>query len=212
MRRLPTVRTRCISGCRTSTRGIARRISRWKNSPHHGRLHTHGECAGTWPSTRWCFPANSTRRPNTWRGVVEAGVDAVIVQDLGIANLLARMAPGLAVHGSTQMTLTEWRGVEFLSVASASSGVILARELSLDEIGRIRQHTDLPLEVFVHGALCVAYSGQCLTSESFGGRSATGASARKPVGNRMNCWSTASRATSVTRRTCSARRTWRRTT
>lgn len=103
--------------------------------------------------------------------IAEAGTDAVIVQDLGLARLIARLAPGLPVHGSTQMTLTEPRGIEFVRRLGVER-VILARELSLADIARVREQTDLPVEVFVHGALCVAYSGQCLTSEALGGRSA----------------------------------------
>src|SRR5690348_4537475 len=105
------------------------------------------------------------------RAIASAGVDAVIVQDLGVAQLIGRMCPGLHVHGSTQMTLTEPMGIEFVRRLGVRR-VILARELSLHDIRRIRQATDMPVEVFVHGALCVAYSGQCLTSESLGGRSA----------------------------------------
>lgn len=104
-------------------------------------------------------------------GIVQAGADAVIVQDLGIARLLRRLARGFAVHGSTQMTLTEARGIEFVRQIGVER-VILARELSLREIERITEKTPMPVEVFVHGALCVAYSGQCLTSEAIGGRSA----------------------------------------
>ena len=103
--------------------------------------------------------------------IAEAGADAVIVQDFGLARLIARLAPGLPVHGSTQMTLTEPRGIEFVRRLGVER-VILARELSLADIERVRGATDLPVEVFVHGALCVAYSGQCLTSEALGGRSA----------------------------------------
>lgn len=100
-----------------------------------------------------------------------AGADALIVQDLGLARLIRRLAPQLTVHGSTQMTLTDVRGVEFVRRLGIER-VILARELSVKEIRDISAGTDLPLEVFIHGALCVAYSGQCLTSESLGGRSA----------------------------------------
>lgn len=103
--------------------------------------------------------------------IAEAGVDAVIVQDLGVARLIGLMAPSLHVHGSTQMTLTEPRGIEFVRKLGVNR-VVLARELSLDDIKKIVGVTDMPLEVFVHGALCVAYSGQCLTSEALGGRSA----------------------------------------
>ncbi len=103
--------------------------------------------------------------------VAQAGVDAVIVQDLGVAALIHRLAPGLPIHGSTQMTLTEPRGIEFVRKLGVQR-VVLARELSLDEIKRITTATAMPVEVFIHGALCVSYSGQCLTSESLGGRSA----------------------------------------
>ena len=105
------------------------------------------------------------------RAVAEAGADAVIVQDLGLARLIGRMCPGLHVHGSTQMTLTEPLGIDFVRKLGVER-VILARELSTADIRRITQQTDMPVEVFVHGALCVSYSGQCLTSESLGQRSA----------------------------------------
>src|SRR5262245_35413032 len=103
--------------------------------------------------------------------IVAAGADAVIVQDLGLTRLIRQVAPGLPIHGSTQMTLTERRGIEFARRLGVERAIV-ARELSIDEIGRIAQETTMPLEVFVHGALCVAYSGQCLTSEALGGRSA----------------------------------------
>src|SRR5678815_2441502 len=105
------------------------------------------------------------------RAIAAAGADAVIVQDLGLALLIGRMCPGLHVHGSTQMTLTEPLGIEFVKSLGVRR-VILARELSTSDVRRIAGATDMPVEVFVHGALCVAYSGQCLTSESLGGRSA----------------------------------------
>ncbi len=103
--------------------------------------------------------------------LTEAGVDAVLVQDLGLVRLLRAVSPDLAVHASTQMTLTSGeciRAAEELGIER----VVLARELSIDEIREIHNQTSIELEVFVHGALCVAYSGQCLTSESLGGRSA----------------------------------------
>ena len=103
--------------------------------------------------------------------IAAAGVDAVIVQDLGLVRLIRKMAPTLHVHASTQMTLTEPRGIEFVKNLGVER-VVLARELSLDDIRKVTAHTAMPVEVFVHGALCVAYSGQCLTSEALGGRSA----------------------------------------
>jgi putative protease len=106
------------------------------------------------------------------KAIAAAKVDAVIVQDLGLARLLRELVPDLHVHGSTQMTLTEPRGVEFVRRELGVRRVVLARELSAADIGQIAQATETPLEVFIHGALCVAYSGQCLTSEALGGRSA----------------------------------------
>lgn len=103
--------------------------------------------------------------------VAAAGVDAVIVQDLGLVRLIKRLAPTLPVHGSTQMTLTEPRGIAFVTRLGVER-VVLARELSLADIQKVTANTTTPVEVFVHGALCVAYSGQCLTSEALGGRSA----------------------------------------
>jgi putative protease len=105
------------------------------------------------------------------RTCADAGVDAIIVQDLGVVALARAVAPGLEVHASTQMTCSDAASVEFAH-AQGASRVVLARELSLDEIARIRAQTSVELEVFVHGALCVSYSGQCLTSEAIGGRSA----------------------------------------
>ncbi len=105
------------------------------------------------------------------RAIANAGVDAVIVQDLGIARLIHTLVPTLPIHGSTQMTLTEPRGIEFVRKLGVER-IVLARELSIEDIRKIAAGTDMPLEVFIHGAMCVAYSGQCLTSESLGGRSA----------------------------------------
>src|SRR6185295_7768745 len=105
------------------------------------------------------------------RACAAAGVDAVIVQDLGVAKLVRAIAPTLPIHASTQMTCTDASSVELAREAGASR-VILARELSLDDIAKVRAGTDVEVEVFVHGALCISYSGQCLTSEAIGGRSA----------------------------------------
>jgi putative protease len=114
------------------------------------------------------------------RAIIAAGVDAAIVQDVGICRLIRRLSPDFPIHGSTQMTVTNDAGVRFARDLGAEI-VVLARENSLKEIEHIQAaqratlapgESPLPLEVFVHGALCVAYSGQCLTSESLGGRSA----------------------------------------
>ena len=108
--------------------------------------------------------------------IITSGVDAAIVQDVGICRLIRSLSADFPIHTSTQMTVTSAAGVDFARELGANL-VVLARENSLKEIAAIRaaQLTagpSLPLEVFVHGALCVAYSGQCLTSESLGGRSA----------------------------------------
>lgn len=110
------------------------------------------------------------------KAVMAAGVDAAIVQDVGICRLIRHLSPDFPIHASTQMTVTSAAGVEFARALGCQL-VVLARECSLKDISKIKaQLADrgqaLPLEVFVHGALCVAYSGQCLTSEALGGRSA----------------------------------------
>jgi putative protease len=107
-------------------------------------------------------------------------VDAIIIQDLGLARLAHAICPQVEIHASTQMTVTSPEGLAFVETLVPLGRVVLARELSLKEIARFREsvpqtarlHLKTPLEVFVHGALCVAYSGQCLTSEALGQRSA----------------------------------------
>lgn len=110
------------------------------------------------------------------RTVIAAGVDAAIVQDIGLCRLIRELSPDFPIHASTQMTVTSVAGVAFAQDLGCQL-VVLARETSLKEINRIQKRLSdraiaMPLEVFVHGALCVAYSGQCLTSEALGGRSA----------------------------------------
>ena len=107
------------------------------------------------------------------KSVIGAGVDAAIVQDVGICRLIRQLSPDFPIHVSTQMTITSEAGVEFARELGCDL-VVLARECSLKEIEHMvaTPELSLPLEVFVHGALCVAYSGQCLTSEALGGRSA----------------------------------------
>jgi putative protease len=103
--------------------------------------------------------------------IAESGADAVIVQDVGILKLVREIAPSLEIHASTQMSVTNADGVR-LAQSLGASRVTLARELSLDQVRAIRAATGCELEIFVHGALCVAYSGQCFSSEAWGGRSA----------------------------------------
>jgi putative protease len=122
------------------------------------------------------FPKELLEAEQYLRTIITAGVDAVIVQDIGICRLIRHLSPDFPIHASTQMTITSTAGVEFAKSLGCQL-VVLARECSLKEINKIQQQMvdrqiALPLEVFVHGALCVAYSGQCLTSEALGGRSA----------------------------------------
>jgi U32 family peptidase len=119
------------------------------------------------------FENELTEARDYLRSIIAAGVDAAIVQDVGICRLIRELSPDFLIHASTQMTVTSANGVEFARELGCNL-VVLARECSIGEIEKIRAGANLqmPLEVFVHGALCVAYSGQCLTSESLGGRSA----------------------------------------
>lgn len=103
--------------------------------------------------------------------IVSLGPDALIVQDLGLAWLIKSMAPSQVLHASTQMTITNELAINEVADLDFKR-FVLGRECSLSEIKIIRDNTDKELEVFVHGALCVAYSGQCFTSEAIGGRSA----------------------------------------
>jgi len=97
--------------------------------------------------------------------------DAFIIQDIGLARLIKAISPEQEIHASTQMTLASSEAVNMVKDIGFSRAV-LARELSAKQIAQIKSLTGLELEVFIHGALCVSYSGQCLTSENFGGRSA----------------------------------------
>ena len=106
----------------------------------------------------------------------EAGLDAVIVQDLGVFSFIRRNFPDLDIHASTQMTVTGPEGMRFLEGKGATR-VVPARELSLEEISAMHKASPLEIETFIHGALCYSYSGQCLMSSIFGGRS----------GNRGRC-------------------------
>jgi putative protease len=122
------------------------------------------------------FPTELAAAEQYLKTMITAGVDAVIVQDVGLCRLIRHLSPDFPIHGSTQMTVTSAAGVEFAQDLGCQL-VVLARECSIKDINKIQaqlrdRDLALPLEVFVHGALCVAYSGQCLTSEALGGRSA----------------------------------------
>ena len=113
---------------------------------------------------------------NIAKTAYQYGIDGIIVQDLGLGNELIKLFPNLPIHASTQTTTYNLDGINILKNLGYKKAV-LARELSLDEISYICQNTDMDMEVFVHGALCICYSGQCLMSSIIGGRS----------GNRGKC-------------------------
>ena len=117
------------------------------------------------------FPDEMSPLVDVVKEIALAGIDAVLVQDFGVARLVRAVCPDLEIHASTQMSLTSAETIEVAEKLGLAR-VVLARELSVFEIQAIASATEMPLEVFIHGALCVAYSGQCLTSESLGGRSA----------------------------------------
>ena len=106
----------------------------------------------------------------------QQGIDAVIVQDIGVLHFIKEQFPDLPIHASTQMTITNVRGAKFLQDLGVER-VVTAREMQLSEIEEITKNTDVEIESFVHGALCYCYSGQCLYSSLIGGRS----------GNRGQC-------------------------
>ena len=113
---------------------------------------------------------------NVIKSAYEAGIDAVIIQDLGLAKKVIELFPNIDVHSSTQMTIHNIEGVKSLEELG-SKRIVLARELPIDEIKNICKNTKAEIEIFVHGALCISYSGQCLMSSIIGGRS----------GNRGKC-------------------------
>ena len=106
-------------------------------------------------------------------------VDGILVQDLGVACMVKQFAPEIPLHASTQMTVSNLSGIRFLKRLGFQR-VVLARELSLEEIKKISAATDMEIEVFVHGALCVCYSGQCLMSSFIGDRSGNRGSCAQP--------------------------------
>ena len=119
------------------------------------------------------FPHNDdlVSLPDYLRFLAEVGADAVLVADLGVFMLVREAAPTLPVHISTQANNVNWRTVRAWQELGAER-VVLARELSREEIREIRRHTSVELELFVHGAMCISYSGRCLLSSYFTGRDA----------------------------------------
>jgi putative protease len=137
-------------------------------------LHRHG-VKGFVAMNTLIFTREMMAAEEQLRRIAAAGVDALIIQDLGLAKLAREVAPSVELHASTQMTITSPEGLAFIESLFPLERAVLARELSIREIEKFQSSSlgiQTPLEVFVHGALCVAYSGQCLTSESLGQRSA----------------------------------------
>ena len=134
-------------------------------------LHAHG-VRGFVTMNTLIFTGELEAAERQLRLLEKCGVDAIIVQDLGLARLCRHVAPSIEIHASTQMTITSPEGLAFADQLYQLDRAVLARELSLKHISKFQPQECVPLEVFVHGALCVAYSGQCLTSESLGQRSA----------------------------------------
>jgi len=142
-------------------------------------LHKHG-VKGFIAMNTLIFTGELEAAERQLRLIADAGVDALIIQDIGLAKMARTITPDVELHASTQMTITSPEGLAFLETLFPMERAVLARELSIKEIERFRSSSQItdhpapitPLEVFVHGALCVAYSGQCLTSESLGQRSA----------------------------------------
>ena len=114
--------------------------------------------------------------PEYLEPLYQRGLDAVIVQDMGVLNVVRQYFPDMDIHASTQMTVTGVNGAQFLKENGAVR-VVPAREISLEEVRNIKSVTGMEMECFVHGALCYCYSGQCLLSSLIGGRS----------GNRGQC-------------------------
>lgn len=123
----------------------------------------------------------------------EIGVDALIIQDIGLVDIISKKLPDLKIHISTQATVYSKEGIEFFSRYKNIERVVLARELSLNEIEEIVEKTDKEIEVFIHGALCVCYSGQCKLSSQIGARSGNRGKCAQPcrlpyrlIGNNVN--------------------------
>lgn len=117
---------------------------------------------------------------NVAKKAYESGIDAIIVQDLGLAKMLIKNFPDLPIHASTQMSVHNLQGVLELQELGFSR-VVLSRELSIEEIEYICENSNIEIECFIHGALCISYSGQCLFSSMIGGRSGNVANVHRVV-------------------------------
>ncbi len=116
------------------------------------------------------FQSELDRAAEFVAGIAAAGADAIIVQDLGVARMIREIAPSLPIHASTQATQSHYLGARHLADLGIKR-IILARELSIEQLRQIQDKCEIELEVFVHGAICISYSGQCLASAALLGRS-----------------------------------------
>ncbi|MBR2264185.1 MAG: U32 family peptidase [Firmicutes bacterium] len=142
-------------------------IPAMREAVHYTRLH----------DVKTLLTVNTLVKETEWKDftasmeqMAETGIDGVIVQDLGVADHIRKQYPWIALHGSTQMSVHSPDGVRFLEDLGFQR-VVLARELSLEDVRKIRESTKIELEVFIHGAMCYSVSGQCLMSSFIGGRS-----------------------------------------
>ena len=170
----------CISGCRAAGNARARAVnfSEAELPELMAFLRTRG-VKGYLTLNTLVFSDELEQAEQTARLAVAAGVDAVLVQDIGLLRLIHRLCPELPLHASTQMTLSSAECIHEIEPLGVRR-VVLPRELSIAQIAAIRRQTNMELEAFVHGALCISYSGQCLASLSMGGRSANRGECAQP--------------------------------
>ena len=136
------------------------------------KLHAHG-LEGYMCVNVLVYEAEMAQAERMARAAEAAGVDGLIVQDVGLASRLHAVAPALPLHASTQMSVSDADGARFAAETLGARTVVLTRELSIDDIAAVAAAVpDANIEVFVHGHMCVSYNGQCFSSEAGGGRSA----------------------------------------
>lgn len=165
-----------IGGSRFGARAFADNLDTEKMTDAINFVHLHGKKLFLTVNTLLKNRELSEQLYDDILPLYKSGLDAVIVQDMGVFRFFKNNFPGLDIHASTQMTITGVNGARFLKEHGATR-VVTARELSLKELREIHENVDVEIESFIHGALCYCYSGQCLLSSMIGGRS----------GNRGRC-------------------------
>ena len=133
-----------------------------------------------WTVNIFAHNEDLARLPDYLLELQQAGVDALLIPDLGVWNVARQTVPEMPLHVSTQANTSNWAAVQAWKALGAER-VVLARELSLEEIREIGARTDVELEAFVHGAMCISYSGRCLLSSYLTGRDATVVPVRRPA-------------------------------